>query len=388
MKKRIIPLIGIFILFTGLVVFLASRKQTQSPNQKPLTEEELDRLDAQDLSTVLPPKLAETIAKLSKLGNTNITFTKKMIPVNAQTAVKFKYGENPSEADLAKMEEDTTKVENILFNNAKRRADNKKLQEQFFQAENERWRKKLPLHRDNLTFRSATGKRPVSHKKIDCPSTTMWGGKTTGMMCYEYKYPKELKSIFYFSDDVLHERDDLDQNILQARYIFHTPPFYTETRPNLVEPVLAGRVWGAHLYNGNLLPYKDLTFDGDGIVISKLTRDFATKTIKDIGYDSEHHFHSFSVRHLTQLTENPANVSADYELYVQIIWPTVSTENTPRRYGLAETKNGHTNRYYGSWKENENHATVLDNGMIFPAATEETRAPTYCDLYPKGCKKK
>ncbi|MBO7518425.1 MAG: hypothetical protein J6T31_04880, partial [Methanobrevibacter sp.] len=61
---------------------------------------------------------------------------------------------------------------------------------------------------------------------------------------------------------------------------------------------------------------------------------------------------------------------------------------TPRRYAIQETKNGQTRQHYGTWKENDKGATVLDIGLTFPPAIDKPRAPVYCKLYPKGCKKK
>ena len=379
MRKYIIILLGVCILIAGIFCLVLLTHKSPSV-QEPLHEEQLLKLDTQELAAVLPAELAAVIANLNGERNKVGTLENRLDIANIfiQTAIEFKYSKTPASDEEPQIKKDTLELKKIFFNIIQRRVENEKLQMDYFQAENQRWRKQLPLHRNNLTFRSVRGKRPFSYRKIECP-LTLWNSKEKKMVCYKYLYRSGEKSIFYFLDNVLYERDDFNKDALQARYLFFIPPFYNETRSELLEPVLAGRVSVAHLYKGDALPAQELKFESDGVVGGKLVRDAGEKTIKNWTYSSDHRFYSFTRSQFNDLNEGKAT----YQLYVQIVWPV-----QPRRYVLQESKNGQVYQRYGTWKEDDKGATVLDMGIAFPLATSEPRAPVYCTLYPNGCKKK
>ena len=385
--------VSVFILLIALCFAIFWSKHKAG---KPATDEQLAELETGELTAVLSPEAAHAVAGTldlpdlaAELPDSTLNALINAKVEGAKAAYRITNNLDPDATASPEQEQQLLELENVVRTQMTRRQEQLRKKHAYYHPENERWKKTLPLHKNNLTFYGPNGEKPLSHHEIDC-IPTMWGKNPEELECYEYNYPNEIKSIFFFQEDVLVQRDDLKQGHLTDRYEFNKAPFYTEKIRELLTNAQQGLPREARYYSSKntAFPQQEISYENDGVLSVLRERDFDKKIQTERVYSSDHLFYSYERSPFSPSQEGTLfAANADF-LQIQIVWEPIQDENTPKRYLKTTYRNGQFVRQAGNWLELADHTVLLDNKQQFPAATSFPRAKPYCEIYPTGCKKK
>lgn len=339
----------------------------------PVSDIELNQQDAQDLEKLFPPFTAKMFAVYLQFP---APYPQSVREKGEQFLLK-----NPDiENQLSAMDR-LALFQEILQTIDQRHKHNEEVKNsEYNRKKNAQWRNGLPLHKSNLTFRGPNGEKSHSHSEITCPPD-IENVKVKKFVCYEYNYADDVKSIFFFDEDMLAERDDVKNGRALARYTFMPTPFYSEKDVPHYSGVLSGAVSCLHRYDPRYTyPVEETVYADEEILSSQVLRDFEKQTQTSVEYYSDHRLHFYEKRVLDGTEANGVNtalrIEADYSI--------------PPVYHMTFWDKGQLKQKTGKLVETRDGEIVLDMGLSFPPSTKlpNAQAPTYCTLYPKGCKHK
>lgn len=353
---------------------------------KALSINELSEKNREDLTEIFPSHVAALVGGLYVSSDMRM---RQQAKLEGTEFIQQMTDENGNPIPQSTKTQLLNRFYSILREIDARRADNSEQAGSLYnQEENDRWRKKLPLHKSNLTFKGPNGEKPLSHEEIACPHT-IEDIRAKESICYEYRYADNVKSIFFFDDDMLRERDDIKNGHALARYSFPPPPFYTEKDNPSYEGVTNGSVFLANRYDTKYtLPIEELYYSFNGMLATVTLRDFEKNILEAKGYFSDGLFYSYERSTLQSNTEGNSLRNIKSLRIEKYFSPDLPPDTD--WYIMEMINDGERRLVKGKWTETPTREVVLDNGMHFPPVTEfpYAQAPRYCTIYPKGCKHK
>jgi len=367
------------LIGVGLIAWAALH---YSAPKKALSIKELAEKNRDELSEVMPEQNAALVDVFYHMPNGRQKA--EQIATDSIKHMKTQDGQSLSQENI---EQQSARVQEILQEMDRRVEENEALKNSpYNQRKNENWRKTLPLHKSNLSFRGPKGEEPLSHEEITCPPN-IENRRDKDAVCYKYSYGNNVESIFFFEKDVLLERDDLQNHRATVRYRFIPVPFYTEKDNPGYAGILKGTVFLGYHYDPKYdYPTKEFYYGFDGLLARATFRDFEQKQQIEVSYMSDSSFYLYERFQL--VTDAKQDITEGTPLMRLEIHqpPVISDENPdPHVYFMDIVENGQKKYFKGKWTGNAEEEIVLDNGMRFPSAKKEN-TPTYCLIYPRGCK--